>query len=267
MSSDRPAYLRVLYILALVSLTIHILVVGASLLKSITIAAFLARRMLSMMGGVTRSLLKALIVPAITFFFLFYRSHLYEFTIRFFQNKIREDVGKRVEEARLVAQNYFGGMMKVIGILAVLNSSVLLLIGVENAIFFGVFAALLDIVPFIGPLFGAILPILFLLVTRDGFYAPIGVAVAFILIQLVESYFLTPRIVGHNVRINPLVVFFGLLAGSMIWGVVGMIIIIPVLSISMQFCRLTPRTEPFAYLLGIPPKKEARRGRKGHVNV
>lgn len=119
------------------------------------------------------------------------------------------------------------------------------------------FAALLNIVPFFGPLVGSILPILFVFIMRDSFYYPITVAGAFIIIQLIESYVLTPKIIGSNVRINPLVVFTGLLGGAMIWGVVGMMIIIPVLSISMQLFRLNPRTEPFAYLLGTPPKTDS----------
>lgn len=345
----RPVYLRVFYILALASLVVHILIVGATLLKLITLGAFLAMlltplagwlerrrlgrfagavlpvigllvlfilltglavrqisniasslegsaervdqmvqrlnyflnwhlnldkpllgdldsgrvvdlvkeysgKLLSMMGGVTGSLFGALIVPAMTFFILYYRHHLFEFSVRLLNHAPRENVEKRVEEARLVAQNYFVGMMKVVAILAVLNSGVLLLIGVENAIFFGVFAALLNIVPFFGPLFGATLPILFVFVMRDSLYYPLGVAAAFICIQLIEGNLLTPRIIGRNVRINPLVVFIGLLVGSMIWGVVGMIVIIPVISISMQLFRLNSRTQPFAYLLGTPPE-------------
>ncbi len=214
--------------------------------------------LLSMMGGFTGSIFGALIVPALTFFILFYRGHLFEFSVRFLRQASRDDVESRVEEARLVSQKYFVGMMKVVAILAVLNTGALYLIGVEHAIFFGVFAAFLNIVPFFGPLVGSILPILFIFVTRDSLYYPLAVAAAFIVIQWIESYFLTPRIVGSNVRINPLVVFIGLLGGALIWGVVGMIIAIPVLSISMQLFRLHPRSEPFAYLLGTPQNKGVR---------
>ncbi len=214
--------------------------------------------MLSVMSGFTGSLFGALMVPALTFFMLYYRSHLFEFSTRLLKSTSRDDVGKQVEEARSVAQKYFFGMMKVVAILAVLNSGALFLIGVENAIFFGVFAAILNIVPFFGPLVGSILPVIFVLLTKDGLYYPVAVAGAFIVIQLFESNFLTPRIIGSNVRVNPLVVFTGLLGGALIWGVVGMIIAIPVLSISMQLFRLNPRSEPFAYLLGTPPKGARR---------
>lgn len=213
-------------------------------------------KMLSMMGGLTGSLLKGFLVPALIFFVLFYRNHLFEFTVRFFRSTSRALVEQRVEAARLVPQNYFVGMLKVVGILTILNSAMLLLFGVENAIFFGAFAAVLNFVPYIGPLAGSLLPILFVFVTRENLYSTFGVAASFILIQLAESYFLVPRIIGQNVRISPLAVFIGLLGGGMIWGVVGMMIIIPVLSVAMQLCRLDPRTESFAYLLSSPPKRE-----------
>lgn len=215
-------------------------------------------KVFSMMGGVTQALFGILIVPAITFFILFYRGHLFQFSVRFLRHTPEDDVRKHVEAARLVAQHYFVGMMKVVSILAILNSGMLLMFGVENAIFFAVFAAFLNVVPFIGPLVGSLLPILYVLVMRDSLFYPIGIAVSFFFIQLFESNYLTPRIIGRNVRINPLVVFLGLLVGSMIWGVMGMIIIIPVLSISMQLCQLAPRTEPFAYLLGIPPTTDRK---------
>ena len=211
---------------------------------------------LTTIGGFAQPVFGALIVPVLTFFILFYRGHLFEFSVRLMKRRTsRSDVGQRVEEARLVTQNYFIGMMKVVAILAVLNSVALFLIGVKHATFFGVFAAILNIVPFFGPLVGSILPILFVLVMKDSIYYPIAVAAAFIIIQLIESYVLTPRIIGSDVRLNPLVVFTGLLGGAMIWGVVGMIIAIPVLSISMQLCRLDPRSEPFGYLLGTPLRK------------
>lgn len=210
--------------------------------------------LLTIMGSFTESLFSAFIVPALAFFILYYRNHLFEFCVSFLRRVRRVEVEKRVEEARMVAQQYFLGMLKVVAILAVLNSGALFLIGVEHAIFFGVFSAALNIIPFFGPLFGAILPVLFVFVTRDSLYYPLGVAVAFIVIQLIEGNFLTPRIIGSEVRVNPLIIFTGLLVGAMIWGAIGMIIVIPVLSISMQLFRLNPRTAPFAFLIGIPPK-------------
>lgn len=215
-------------------------------------------QLLGFMGGIAGPAFGMVLIPVLTFFLLFYRLHLQEFTVRLLRRSPMQLVKRRTEELREVAQKYLVGVMIVAGILAVLNSTALFVIGVEHAIFFGVFAALLNIVPFFGPLFGAILPVLYVFLMRDGLFYPLAVIVAFIVIQSIESYVLTPKIIGSNVHLNPLVIFIGLLAGALLWGVMGMIIVIPVLSIVMQLFKLSPMTEPFAYLLG-PSRKQPGR--------
>ncbi|MCC5805647.1 MAG: AI-2E family transporter [Opitutales bacterium] len=212
------------------------------------------------MGGIAGPAFGAVLIPAFTFFLLFYRHHLQGFSVRLLSRSPTHIVKRRTEELRAVAQKYLVGLITVAAILAVLNSTALYLIGVEHAIFFGVFAGMLNIVPFFGPFFGAVLPVLYVFLMRDGLFYPFAVIAAFIVIQLIESYFLTPKIIGRNVHLNPLVIFVGLLAGALVWGVMGMVIVIPVLSIAMQLFKLSPTTEPFAFLLG-PSCKHATAGR------
>lgn len=211
--------------------------------------------LLGFVGGVAAPAFGAILIPAFTFFLLFYRHHLLEFTVLLFRRSPVPVVKQHTEKLRLVAQKYLVGVITVSAILSVLNSTALFIIGVEYAIFFGIFAGMMNIVPFFGPFFGAILPVLYIYLMRDSLYYPLAVIAAFVVIQLIESYFLTPRIIGQNVHLNPLVIFVGLLAGALIWGVIGMIIVIPVLAIAMQLFKLTPTTEPFAFLLGPPGKK------------
>jgi predicted PurR-regulated permease PerM len=138
----------------------------------------------------------------------------------------------------------------VVAILAVLNSVALYMLGVKHALFFGVFAALLNIIPYIGPMLGAILPLLYTFLTMDGLFYPFSVVVLFTLIQMIEGNFLTPKIVGSNVNLNALITFTGLLAGGAIWGIIGMILIIPTMAILKRIFQLSPSSSPYAYLLG-----------------
>jgi predicted PurR-regulated permease PerM len=149
-----------------------------------------------------------------------------------------------------VVQYYIIGMMKVMAILAVLNTAALYLIGVKHALFFGLFAALLNVIPYLGPFLGAILPVIFAFLTMDGLVYPFLVIICFTVIQLVESNFLTPKIVGSNVNLNALITFLGLLVGGAIWGVIGMILIIPTLAILKRIFELRESTKPFSYLFG-----------------
>ncbi|HSI75575.1 MAG TPA: AI-2E family transporter [Lunatimonas sp.] len=196
------------------------------------------------------SLAGVVLVPVFIFFMLIYRDHLSEFIARLFRDHHEEDVKEKIRSLRKVVQYYILGVFKVMGILAVMNTAVLYLIGVKNALFFGIFAALLNIIPYLGPFLGAILPFIFAFLTMDGLFYPFMVVISFTVIQLIESNFLTPKIVGSNVNLNALITFVGLLVGGAIWGVVGMILIIPTLAIMKRIFDLQESTKPFSFLFG-----------------
>lgn len=196
------------------------------------------------------SLAGVVLVPVFIFFMLIYRDHLSEFIARIFVKQDDDDVKEKVRSLRKVVQYYILGVFKVMGILAVLNTVVLYLIGVKHALFFGLFAALLNIIPYLGPFLGAILPFIFAFLTMDGLFYPFMVVVSFTGIQLIESNFLTPKIVGSNVNLNAFITFVGLLIGGAIWGIVGMILIIPILAIMKRIFDLQESTKPFSFLFG-----------------
>ncbi len=210
--------------------------------NSETVSNFLLSTIGSMSGVV--------LVPVFIFFMLIYRDHLGNFMAKFFQNIENDQVKEQIRNLRSVVQLYIIGLVKVMGILAILNTSVLYAIGVEHALFFGLFAALLNIIPYLGPFLGAILPFIFAFLTMDGLIYPLMVAISFSIIQLIESNYLTPKIVGSNVNLNALITFLGLLVGGAIWGVIGMILIIPFLAILKRIFELRDSTKPFAFLFG-----------------
>lgn len=196
------------------------------------------------------SLPSVVLIPVFTFFFLIYRSHLTNFIARLFHNHSKEKVNSEIFSLRKVVQYYLIGIFKVMAILAVLNTVALYILGVKHALFFGLFAALLNIIPYIGPFLGAILPFLYTFLTMDGLFYPFSVVVLFTLIQMIESNFLTPKIVGSNVNLNAFITFTGLLVGWAIWGVIGMLLIIPTLAILKRIFQLNPSSKPYSFLFG-----------------
>ncbi len=101
--------------------------------------------------------------------------------------------------------------------------------GGRYAVVFGVFYGLMELVPYIGPIVGALPPVLV-----AGFTDPISavwVAVMFVVLQQLEGHIVAPQIFGHTLRINPLLVIFALLLGLQLHGVVGALIALPILSI------------------------------------
>ena len=190
------------------------------------------------------------LLPVFIFSLVFYPDHVAFFTTKVFKKQNNNDLLEKMTSLRKIVHAYIVGAGKVMFILAVVNTAVLFALGIKHAIFFGVLAGMLNIIPYLGPSLGAILPFLFALITKDSLFYPIAVVVSFTFIQLLEGAFLTPKITGSNVNLNALVTFIGLLIGGTIWGVMGMILIIPTIAILKKLFELSPDTEPYAYLFG-----------------
>lgn len=203
----------------------------------------------------------AFIIPVYIVLLLMFRSFLKDFVIKSFVNE-QERVKRLINKIKLVVQHYLLGMLKVIAILAVLNSVLLLALGVKHAIFFGVFAAMLNVIPFVGPLIGSILPIMYALLTTDSLWIPFFVLLGFYIIQLFESNLFTPSIVGSQVSLNPLITLLAIFIGAQIWGLVGMILFIPAGAVLKVIFDETDSLKPLGFLLG---KAETQSGAKGKI--
>lgn len=210
-------------------------------------------------GGTTMSALlfttigtisNIVLLPVFIFFLLIYRDHLAIFVTKVFAKQRNRILLEHIVSIRKIVHAYIVGAGKVMIILGIVNTVVLFALGIKHAIFFGMIAGLLNIIPYVGPFLGAIMPFFFALLTKDSLFYPFAVVVSFTLIQFAESSFLTPKITGANVNLNAFITFLGLLIGGAIWGVVGMVLIIPTIAILKKLFELSPDTEPYAYLFG-----------------
>lgn len=204
------------------------------------------------------------VVPVFVFFLLIFRDFLKEFTLRLFGRKSKEDllkVSTILNNVRMVVQKYISGVIIVIIILAFLNSTMLWIIGVEHAIFFGVFAAMLNVIPFLGPIIGSILPILYALFTMDSLFYPLIILAGFYIIQLFESNLFTPAIVGSQVSMNAFIALLLLFIGAQIWGLIGMILIIPIGAILKVIFDEIESLQPYGFVMGrVPSRMEFKKG-------
>ncbi|HKD95051.1 MAG TPA: AI-2E family transporter [Gaiellaceae bacterium] len=100
--------------------------------------------------------------------------------------------------------------------------------GDRYAAAFGAWAAVTELIPYIGPWLGAIPPVLYALV-HDPLSA-VWVALLFLGIQQLEGHVVVPKVMGHSLRLHPLLVIFGLLAGGEIYGFAGILVALPLLA-------------------------------------
>jgi predicted PurR-regulated permease PerM len=203
--------------------------------------------------GAASILTATFLTPIFIFLILLFRDLLKNFVIRAFAQgdpEIERKVMGIIQKVKTLVQKYITGLLIVIAILAVLNSTMLLIIGVDHAIFFGVFAAMLNVIPFLGPIMGSILPILYALITMDSLLYPLIILLGFYIIQLFESNLFTPVIVGSQVSMNALATLLLIIIGAQIWGLAGMILFIPIGAILKIIFDEVESLKPYGYLLG-----------------
>lgn len=223
-------------------------------------AADLARGL----AGAASTITAAFLVPVFIFFLVISRSLLKEFVLRAFGQGDPErtkHVSRVAENVKRVVQQYITGMLIVIAILSVINSVMLLLVGVNHAVFFGVFAALLNVIPFIGPILGSILPVVYAFLTMDSLIYPAIILVSFYVIQLFESNLFTPTIVGSQVSMNALTTLLLLFLGAQVWGFAGMILFIPMGAMLKVVFDEVDALKPFGFVMGpLPSRREREKG-------
>lgn len=189
------------------------------------------------------------LIPIYIFCMLYYRGHMRQFMFKFVSPQNRTHVLKTVANIQGVVANYITGLITVMIIVSLLNSTGLLIMGVKYAFFFGVFAAVLTIIPYIGVLIGSLLPALFTLVETGSLVNALIVVGIFAFVQFLEGNFITPYITGSKVSINPFAAIVALIIGGEIWGAVGMILSIPLIAILKVLFDAYAPTEPLGFLL------------------
>lgn len=191
----------------------------------------LLNQTLELLGGFTIGLFS---VVFILFFFL-KDSHLQERIILALVNdEVTDRVEKSIEKTKGLLSRYFLGLLLQISILLIIYSIVLAIFDVENAFIIAFLCALLNLIPYLGPIIGGVL---MLLLTMSSFIGAdfstvilpktIYVMIGFVIGQLVDNFFSQPFIFSNSVKSHPLEIFIVILASGTLLGPVGMIIAIP----------------------------------------
>ncbi len=148
-------------------------------------------------------------------------------------------VGEMAAEADGLLAQYLRGQLLVMLLLAAFYSIGLAVAGFDVALPVGMMTGLLVFIPYIGFGLGLVLAIIAAVLQFDGWYGLVAVAVVYGLGQFIESFYLTPRLVGERIGLHPLTVIFALLAFGQLFGFVGILLALPASAIlSVVFGRL-----------------------------
>lgn len=184
-----------------------------------------------------------------TFLFLIYRTGLTEAIVAFADGDNRGKIFKMLKNIQSVGQKYLSGMFLLIIILGCANTLGLWIIGIDSPFFFGFLAAILSIIPYVGTTIGAVIPVLYSFMASQSLWTPVAVIILFWGIQLIESNFLSPKVVGSSLNVNALAAILSLLIGASVWGVAGMVLFLPFAAILKVICEEFHQLKPVAMLI------------------
>lgn len=179
------------------------------------------------------------LLPILTFYFLRDWDLLVERVAAMIPRDHIGTVSRLARESDEVLGAFLRGQFIVMIALGAIYATGLSLIGLNLGLLIGIVAGLISFVPYLGAATGIVLAILAALVQSQGFDLQllVLVGVVFTVGQLIESYILTPRIVGDRIGLHPVAVIFAIMAGGQLFGFVGMLIALPVAAIGNVLLR------------------------------
>jgi predicted PurR-regulated permease PerM len=140
-------------------------------------------------------------------------------------------------------------MVLVYIIVGILNSIGLLALGVPHAVLFGMLCAIMTIVPYIGIVLSALLPISVVWLSTGNIWYPLGVVAVFSFVQYLEANVIFPKVVGTQLHVSTFAMLVAIIAGGILWGVAGMVLFIPFVAILKIISDYIEEWKPLNVLL------------------
>jgi predicted PurR-regulated permease PerM len=207
--------------------------------------------------GITELIIWVIFVIIYTFFMLYHRRLLNRFVMALFRPQYRSEVIEVITATRTVINSYVVGLLIEMTVLIVLNCSILAILGIQYAILLGVLAAVLNIIPYLG-IYTSIVISMFITFANGTGQQAIEVGIVFLIIHILDSNILMPRIVGGRVKMNPFITIVAVIIGEQLWGIPGMFLFIPLTAIIKIISERVDGLKPWAILIGEETKEEKK---------
>ena len=198
------------------------------------------------MGYVSRSgfamvtwVVNILLLPILAFYFLRDWDKLVERVASVIPRNHIGTISALARESNEVLGAFIRGQFLVMLALGVIYAGGLSLVGLKLGLLIGLIAGLISFIPYLGATTGVLMAVIAALVQAQGFDLKllILVGVVFTVGQLLESYVLTPRIVGDKIGLHPVAVIFAVMAGGQLFGFLGMLLALPVAAVTNVLLR------------------------------
>lgn len=176
-------------------------------------------------GSVGGAFIMAAVVPFLTFFMLVRKEQIYSWVVATFGTKI--EVPRFVNRLNQMIRGFVAGNLVIGAIMAVGTVTMLLAIGLQGAVALGIASAILNLIPFIGLILGALVLLMAAMLQFDTPAPFIIIALTVTSLHLISANLLTPKLIGARVNIGPVAATVGMLFWGWLWGAIGILLAIP----------------------------------------
>jgi predicted PurR-regulated permease PerM len=204
--------------------------------------------------SVTGMLLLIVFVFIFSFFMLYHRRLLLRFILHLFRAKHRDRVNEVISETRSMMNSYVLGLVLEMIIVGIVNCTLLLILGIKYAVFLGVLTAVMNIIPYLG-IYSSTVFAMLITFANSSWGNAFSVGLALIIVHILDSNVLMPRIVGGRVKMNPMITIIAVLVGEFIWGIPGMFLFIPIVGMLKIVFERVDGMQPWAILIGTDDNK------------
>ncbi|MEW6698057.1 MAG: AI-2E family transporter [Bacillota bacterium] len=188
------------------------------------------RHVMDLLMALLANLLNFALAPVLAFYILRDLELLKKWGMAQVPEEWSKDVLTLAKEIDHVFASFIRGHLTVVFIVGGLTSLAFIIIGLEFAAMLGIIAGLAELIPYFGPLIGAV-PAVALALLQSKWLA-FKVIIAVFVIQQLEGTVISPKILGSSVGLHPLAIIIALLAGGHLFGIVGMLLAVPLAAIA-----------------------------------
>ncbi|WP_353135029.1 AI-2E family transporter [Pseudopedobacter sp.] len=171
------------------------------------------------------------LLPIYIYLMLFYKNLFLKFIFMWFSPTDHEMVREGLKESETIIKSYLLGLIIQVTYMTILLGGLMIIFGIKHALLIGVIFAILNLIPYIGALFGNIIGVLLTLSSTQELSAVITVLIIISAVQFLDNNILMPRIVGSKVKINAFAAIFGVIVGGTIAGISGMFLALPLIAV------------------------------------
>jgi predicted PurR-regulated permease PerM len=182
-------------------------------------------------------LASALLVPVVTFYLLLDWEKLLVRALTLLPPRRRGQAMSLARETDEVLGSFLRGQLLVMAALATVYAIGLTLVGLDLALPIGILAGLVSFVPYLGFILGLLSATIAAWLQFQDIIMLLGVALVFLLGQVLESLWLTPKLVGGRIGLHPVAVIFAVMAGGQLFGFTGILLALPAAAVLKIWLR------------------------------